>query len=147
MSILADIAAIAQPGYGWVVAVLYLAYQLYAPRYLGRQTVLAPIIEEVPEQVEELREKQDDLREDVTNVQEGQETMMQVQRAQARANEKMDHNRVDEYLLENGVRPNEFLNNDKEESDWRADGGTPTEEMTDSNRNDGERDGVVSTDE
>jgi len=95
-------------------------YQLYAPTYLGVDTALAPIINDVPQKVDEqgeaidsVKTKVEDIEENVDDVQSQQKVQMQVQRAQARANDQMDHERVDQYLLENGVEPNEFLRGDQ----------------------------------
>lgn len=99
---------------------LFGLYQIYAPTYLGRDTALAPILTDVPETVEELATEQGDIKsklqtveKNVDEVQHQQQTQMQVQRAQARANDQMNHERVDRYLLENGVEPNEFLRGDE----------------------------------
>jgi hypothetical protein len=106
---------------GGVVGVLgFVLYELYAPKYLDHNTALAPIIRDVPEQVDDLHDEQQNIRLDmndlqgtVEEVQERQKYTMQVQRAQARANDQMDHERVDSYLYKNGVEPNEFLLGDE----------------------------------
>lgn len=112
------------PEVGGLVATLsYIGYQLYAPKYLDHDTALAPIVRDVPEQVDEMQEEQEDLREDFEGVHDQAERidkkqtmMMQVQRAQAREIEGIDEERVDEYLVRNGVPVNEFQkDNDADE--------------------------------
>lgn len=105
---------------GGIAVTLFVLYQLYAPKWLNVDTALAPIVRDVPKQVEDLRDSQmevqervDELQDDVEDVNRQNKTMMQVQRAQARANDQMDERRVDTYLVENGVEPDEFLHGDE----------------------------------
>jgi len=109
------------PGaWGWSVVTLVLIYEIYAPKVLDTETALSPIIHDVPDKVDTLSEKQEKFRDDmdtvrsnVEEVQDRQKIQMQVQRAQARANPQMDEHQVDNYLLKNGVEPNEFLHGDE----------------------------------
>jgi hypothetical protein len=119
----------AQTG-GLGMTVLFILYQLYAPKYLDHDTALAPIVRDVPEKVDDLHDEQKDIRADMSDVQgtveevkDRQKYTMQVQRAQARANDQMDHDRVDSYLYKNGVEPDEFLFGDEMTgySNWEDD--------------------------
>jgi len=117
---------------GGLVGVLgFVLYQLYAPKYFDHDTALAPIVRDVPETVDDLHDEQQDIRSDMSDVQgtveevqERQKYTMQVQRAQARANDQMDHDRVDQYLYKNGVEPDEFLLGDEMTgySNWEDEG-------------------------
>jgi outer membrane murein-binding lipoprotein Lpp len=96
-------------------AVLILIYELYAPRILGIDTALGGLVD-LPDKVDDVKSEQQGLKEDIEDVREDVEAIsaqnevsMQVQRAQARANDQMDHERVDQYLLKNGVDVDEFL--------------------------------------
>lgn len=113
MGTFADITQLFAAGYGWVFIGLILVWQLYAPTLLGWDTALAPLVRDVPEKVNTLEDHQEDLKGDMDDVKEQQKVQMQVQRAQARANPQMNEERVDSYLLENGVEPNEFLKGDE----------------------------------
>lgn len=118
---------------GWVLVIGILLWEFYAPKILNRETALSPLLHDVPEQVEDLSETQDELQEDVCSLEgnleevaHSQEMVMQVQRAQARANPQMDHKRVDKYLHKNGANIDNFLHGDEMTgySNWtRADGG------------------------
>lgn len=128
MGIFADITQIFAAGYGWLLVFLIMSWQLFAPKYLNQDTALAPIVRDVPEQVEDLAESQQDIRsdvdgvkDDVANVKENQKVSMQVQRAQARADPQMDEEKVDEYLMKNGVKPNSFLRGNEIEgyANWK----------------------------
>lgn len=118
---------------GWVLVIGILLWEFYAPKILNRETALSPLLHDVPEQVEDLSDNQDELKDDVCSLEESvgevnkrQEMTMQVQRAQARANPQMDQEKVDDYLIQNGVEVNTFLHGDEMSgySNWtRADGG------------------------
>lgn len=129
MSLIADLITLAQQGYGWVLVLVLGVWELFAPTVIGRETALSPILRDVPERVEQLHEDQQELREDVEDahqsideIQEQNKVSMQVQRAQARATDDMDERAVDDYLLKNGVTPEEFL---------RADGSGGDEDTND----------------
>jgi len=109
-------------GYGWIFVLLGLAYELFAPTWLDRDTALAPIVRDVPEDVQELKEEQGEIKQKVDSLDDGleevqhtQNTQMQVQRAQARRTDGMDEEQVDKYLHKNGVTVETFLDdNDME---------------------------------
>lgn len=101
---------------GWLFIGFILLYELYMPKIAGRETALSPIIHDVPDKVDELSKNQDELKEDVCSLENNlddvahsQEMTMQVQRAQARANPQMNHEKVDEYLIQNGADIDTFL--------------------------------------
>lgn len=137
MGTFSDLAELFAAGWGWVFVLLvtiygllWITWQLYAPKLLDRDTALAPIVRDVPDKVDELSEEQEQLSDDVGNVksqveevQSRQKIQMQVQRAQSRANPQMDEHRVDEYLVQNGVEPDEFLRGDEMTGyeNWEAD--------------------------
>lgn len=109
-----------EDGYGAFVIFAWFLYQIYGPRYLNQETILAPFFYDIPERVEDIDEKQDEITKEINHVQDHveevqtrQKVQMQVQRAQARATEQMDEDQVDEYLLQNGVEPNAFLHGDE----------------------------------
>lgn len=122
-----DLVEIVDSGYGWIfvtVIVIWIfavfAYEVWAPIYLDHDTALSGIVRDVPEQLDTIEEQQREQRKDInelgeemTEVKRRQEIGMQVDRAQARANPQMDHDRVDKYLLENGVEPSTFLKGDE----------------------------------
>lgn len=120
---LADLAPVLSGGGG----VLILIYELYAPRILDTETTLSGLVD-LPDKVDDIKEEQqelkqdiEDVREDVEDIADQNEVSMQVQRAQARANDQMDHERVDQYLLKNGVDVDEFLRSDEMQGhrNWR----------------------------
>lgn len=126
MSLIADFITLTKAGYGWLLLLAIGVWEVYAPRVIDRDTALRPVLHDLPEQVEDLTEKQEELRDDVDNVQEQNRISMQIDRAIARTNDDMDADAVDDYLLENGVRPDTFLTNDTD-GRYRADGaGTMT---------------------
>jgi hypothetical protein len=127
MGTFTDLVEIVDSGYGWILvtlvllwAVAIIVYQIWGPIFLDKDTALAPIVRDVPEQLDTIEEQQrehrkdiNELGEEMTEVKRRQEIGMQVDRAQARANPQMDHDRVDKYLLENGVEPSTFLKGDE----------------------------------
>jgi len=122
VGLLADFVSLFEAGYGWVFVTLLIAYELFAPTLIDRDTALAPLVRDLPEKVDTIEEKQDELQDElsdarmeVNEVQDRQKVQMQVQRAQARANDQMDENAVDQYLLKNGVEPTAFLRGDEME--------------------------------
>jgi phage shock protein A len=128
MGLFTDIAQLFEAGYGWIFVVLLLTYEIYAPMLLNRDTALSPLLDDVPRTLSSMRDTQEELRGDVdglqgqiTNIEHTNKVQMQVQRAQARANPHMDEQEVDEYLQENGVRPDDFLRDETvryEDADW-----------------------------
>jgi len=121
MGVFADISYLFSQGYGWLFLLFVGLYELYAPTVLNQDTALAPIVRDIPEKVDDVKEKQEqartdinDVRNNVQEVQERQKVQMQVQRAQARANDEMDAEKVDDYLLHNGVSVDSFLGDDNE---------------------------------
>jgi len=126
MSILADLIELIRLGYGWIFATLLLLYELYAPKWIDRDTALAPLVRDLPNDFAEVKEEQKEIKTDVSDVQnhvqevqERQTVQMQVQRAQARATDHMDESQVDRYLQKNGVTVGTFLTDRKaEEESW-----------------------------
>jgi len=121
MGFIADIVYIFTQGYGWVFVILGLAYELFAPTWLGRDTALAPVVRDLPQDVAELKQEQQEIKNDVSSVsghleevQDRQKVQMQVQRAQARATDEMDETEVDKYLYKNGVTVGTFLDDEDE---------------------------------
>jgi hypothetical protein len=88
--------------YGWLLVLCWLIYQVYAPK-MGITTRLSALITEVKEAL-------DDLRGRIRNIEQRQENHIQVTRAQARIHPEMDEEEVDEYLVENGIDPDDFIN-------------------------------------
>ncbi len=113
MGLFADFVSLFEQGYGWIFVTLLIAYQLFAPTIIDRDTALAPLVRDLPDKVDKVDEKQDEIISDVDDLKHQQKTQMQVQRASARANPQMDADAVDRYLLQNGVEPNEFLKGDE----------------------------------
>ena len=108
---------------GWASLLAIGLWELYAPKVLDRDTALAPIVRDVPKQVEQVKEKQEEMRTEVdgltdtiAEVQDRQKVQMQVQRAQARATDNMDEDRVDDYLVQNGVLVDTFLDDTDSEN-------------------------------
>jgi len=122
MGLFADVVALFEAGYGWLFVTLLIAYELFAPTLIDRDTALAPLVRDLPEKVDTIEDKQDEIKGEmsgvqshVEEVQDRQKVQMQVQRAQARANDQMDESVVDQYLLKNGVEPTAFLHGDEME--------------------------------
>lgn len=109
MGLFTDVVALFAAGYGWVFVTLLIAYELFAPTLIDKDTALSPLVRDLPKKLDDVDEKQDEIIDDVTDLKHQQKTQMQVQRASARANPQMDAEAVDRYLLQNGVEPNEFL--------------------------------------
>ena len=121
MGLISDIVYLFTQGYGWVFVILGLAYELFAPTWLNRDTALAPVVRDLPQDVSDLKEEQREIKDDVSSVsghleevQDRQKVQMQVQRAQARATDQMDETEVDKYLYKNGVTVGTFLDDDDE---------------------------------
>ncbi len=119
MGLIADIVYLFTQGYGWVFVILGLAYELFAPTWLDRDTALAPVVRDLPQDVAELKQEQREIKDDVSSVsghleevQDRQKVQMQVQRAQARATDEMNEEEVDKYLYKNGVTVGTFLEDD-----------------------------------
>lgn len=120
MGLFTDIVSLFEAGYGWLFVTFLIAYELFAPTVIDRDTALAPLIRDLPAKVENIDETQDEIQEEVSAVndevgelKDRSKVQMQVQRAQARANPQMDAGSVDAYLLHNGVEPGEFLHGDE----------------------------------
>jgi len=123
MGFISDIVFLFTQGYGWVFVLLGLAYELFAPTWLGRNTALAPVVRDLPENVNDLKEEQREIKDHVSSVtdhveevQNRQKVQMQVQRAQARATDEMNESEVDKYLYKNGVTVGTFLDNEDEDT-------------------------------
>jgi len=123
MGFISDIVFLFTQGYGWVFVLLGLAYELFAPTWLGRDTSLAPVVRDLPENVNDLKEEQREIKDHVSwvtdhveEVQNRQKVQMQVQRAQARATDEMNESEVDKYLYKNGVTVGTFLDNEDEDT-------------------------------
>lgn len=94
--------------YGWLLVLCWLIYQIYGPKF-GIETRLYGLLLE-------FKEALDDLRGRIANIETRQENHIQVTRAQSRIHPEMDEEEVDEYLVENGIDPNDFIN----ETDMRG---------------------------
>lgn len=96
MGLLADIINIISSEYGWVVVLLFGMYQMYWPFWETKARTISGRIET---KIDDVNEKQ--------------LALTQVVRALSRVNaddmKQMDPRRVDEYLVENGVEPDEFI--------------------------------------
>lgn len=101
MSLLKDIEflfTVLQSSYGWVIILTFFAYQMYWP--FG-QTKFQTV--------------QDDVMGEIEQVKEFQVALTQVVRALCRVNEdQININRVDEYLVKNGVQPDDFMREDRD---------------------------------
>lgn len=87
--------------YGWLVVLCWFIYQVYAPK-LGITTRLSSMVSQIKEAL-------DDLRGRIQTIENRQENHIQVTRAQARIHPEMDEDEVDEYLVENGIDPEDFI--------------------------------------
>lgn len=114
---------------GWLIVLVFLVYELFTPIYLSRETALSPLVKDVPEKVDNLsedqevvKEKVNDVEDQVEEVQKGIIMAHQVQRAQARANPQMKHEKVDEHVTKNGVDIDTFLKGDEMTgwANWRS---------------------------
>lgn len=96
MGLLADVLNIITSQYGWVVVVLAFWYQLHWPLW---ETKVRSAASRIEDKIDDVDEKQ--------------LALTQVVRALARVNaderKQMDPDRVDNYLVENGVEPDEFI--------------------------------------
>lgn len=88
---LASEVGVAALGFGWIL------YQVYSPEWLPETKFQAALCN-IEEQI------QDTHRLLISTV--------TVLRAVVRTNEEVDTERVDEYLVENGVEPEDFIEND-----------------------------------
>lgn len=139
MGVLADLAYIFESGYGWLIIAIVGLYELYAPKLLNQDTALAPLVRDMPEKMANIEDEQKEIKSDIDDVQghveevqNRQKVQMQVQRAQARANDQMNEEQVDDYLLKNGVEPDEFLRGDEMEGyqNWTAADERDADDMT-----------------
>lgn len=132
---LVDLTSLWSKGYGWLTVLLFFMvlfswfiYQVYGPHILGKTTTLSPFLHGLPERidsigedVEEVKRGLKEAKEEREEIRVQQKNQMQVQRAQARANDQMDENAVDQYLRQNGVNVNDFLLSDEEQSGLNED--------------------------
>lgn len=96
---------------------LWVAYQVYAPKLIGKPTTLSPLIE-LPDRVRDLEQTQEKLRSRVEEFNKMQVHHIQVTRANARALDAektqmtVDSSTVDEYLVDNGVPVDSLMHDD-----------------------------------
>lgn len=100
MSLLTDIGfffTVLQSSYGWIVILAFFAYQVWWP--FGET---------------KFHQTRDEILGEIEQMQEFQVALTQVVRALCRANEdQIDIDRVDEYLVKNGVQPDDFMRSDR----------------------------------
>lgn len=113
MGLFTDVFQLFTEEWGWIFVLLLVLWEFTAPKYLGVDTYVAPLVRDLPNDLEHVKEEQAELRDDVHELGKQQKVMMQVQRGQARANPQMDHERVDQYLLDNGADVDTFLKGDE----------------------------------
>lgn len=96
--------------FGGFAFLVWAFYQTYAPKWLNRTTIIYSWKQEIHEKIEQNTTE-------VQTIKDRQESQIQVQRAQARATDEMDEDRVDKYLIKNGVTVDEFLDDPDESKD------------------------------
>lgn len=127
MSPLADIS-------GFLLIAGTLIYEVYAPRFLDRETTLSPILQDVPQQVEELKEDHEDMRgrvdcidKSVQQVRTNQERLTDVTIAQSHLlnghDGSMNVTAVEDRLRSDEESPDDYLKREEMEghANWRDD--------------------------
>lgn len=124
MGWLVDLIGLGAGEYGWLTILGFIAYQLWFPKHFHPSggTTLQQIVDGL----------RDDLHADMEKIKtrmeeygERQLHIIQIQRANARTNPRLNEDRVDEYLWENGVNPDDFI------VEAATDGGRPEDFETD----------------
>ena len=95
------------PEYALIILIGWVAWEVYAPKVLGTETALSPLIE-LPKRVEAVEKHTSHLQEKLEALDEKQVHHIQVTRANARAldeerNVTIDSENVDEYLVDNSI--------------------------------------------
>lgn len=106
--------------FGWATILVFIAYQLWYPPYLhwGERTKLQQIVRNIRDDV---HSEVAEVRTRIEEYGERQLHIIQIQRANARTNPRLNEETVDEYLWENGVDPDDFI------VDAATDGGRPND--------------------
>lgn len=113
-----------------VLLTSWVLYEVYAPSVLDHQTALAPLFE-LPDRVEHLEERQAEIHDALEEQQQLQVQHIQVSRANARVldeakqRESVNADRVDQYLVRNGVPVDELLRTESETTDAETDDLSP----------------------
>ena len=94
---------------GWIF------YQIYAPTLTPKETLLSKFFDRIDERFDAIENR-------VSEMDKKQEHHIQVTRAQARLTDGINHERVDEYLVKNGVDVGYFLDEDSDRDDEDEDG-------------------------
>lgn len=100
------VSALGVEGGSAVTFVSWVAYQVYAWKFLGRNTVVGQMIKESQGDVSE---KLDEIDERVKEVDEKQTAHIQVTRALASKEAEIDDETVDDYLVSNGINKQDFF--------------------------------------
>jgi hypothetical protein len=104
VGVFADSITIVQSEWGWLITTLVFLYQLFWPLW---ETKLQNITHRLEAKIDNVRERQ--LHQ------------IQVIRALARQNDGIDHDTVDEYLVENGVEVDDFIEEESASNTYCAD--------------------------
>jgi hypothetical protein len=119
-TVLTELPALLSSGWGWILLVLYLAWQGFSMKYIpNHEPLLAPIIEvnKRLKRISHLEQNQNDIKAAVEDLADLQESHVQVTRAQARALDdgnmaSINSREVDKYLVKNGVAVENFLDHE-----------------------------------
>lgn len=112
-----DLTQAIQPQYGWMTIILWFGWQSVSAKHIpGHEPLLYPLFElsDNLDRLEDVEDKQDSIFENVQDLRNMQEKHIQVSRAHSRALDEgkdvsVTSDAVDEYLLDNGVAIETFL--------------------------------------
>jgi len=96
----------------------WLAWEVYAPRILGVNTAFSPIFD-MPERMDDMEKQLEDNARRLEDMEEHQTHHIQATRANARALDDrrsvtIDSERIDDYLIKNGVPTSAFTQDEKD---------------------------------
>lgn len=93
--------------WGWIFLFIYTLYQIYAPK-IGIETRFYNLFSQIESQVERSLDR-------IEAVEQLQKNHIQVTRAMVHADEdeELDHEAIDQYLIDNGITPQELIDRAK----------------------------------
>lgn len=102
-SSLLDLIELIRKDIGWLFALTVIFYEILWPYWETK------FQDKINELLSPLRKDIDEVDKKVSELDEKQTHQIQVTRAMARENEGIDDERVDQYLVKNGVQVDEFI--------------------------------------
>ncbi len=107
---LLDFVDILRRDIGWLFALSVVFYEILWPYWETKfQTKVTDLLSPLREDITDTQEKVDDIDEKVTEIDKKQVSQTQVTRAISRQIDGIDDEKVDKYLVKNGIQVDEFI--------------------------------------